>query len=145
MMKIKSIKTLIIPTNFAFPTKHSYKLFFSFLPRFFLPFSKKRFGFYFRSGGLFEDVIFVFLLLGASSVSAEEKSADQWQYDFQVYMWGATFKNNLVNGDSVTITFSDMIKNLKLAGMVTFGARNDKFSMMTDVIHLRLEMQIKKR
>lgn len=90
-------------------------------------------------------IIFVFLLLGASSVSAEEKSADQWQYDFQVYMWGATFKNNLVNGDSVTITFSDMIKNLKLAGMVTFGARNDKFSMMTDVIHLRLEMQIKKR
>ncbi|MGA9572729.1 MAG: hypothetical protein WBS20_02145 [Lysobacterales bacterium] len=76
------------------------------------------------------------LLLAATSVSAQEKSADQWQYDFQVYLWGATIKTSTVTGDSVLLNFGDIISNLDLAVMTTMGARKDKFSMLADVIYL---------
>ena len=32
-------------------------------------------------------LVFVLLMFGAASASAQERSADQWQYDFEVYGW----------------------------------------------------------
>ena len=81
-------------------------------------------------------LIFVLLLLGASPGWAEEKSADQWQYDFQIYLWAPTLKNNTVTGDKVTINFGTILKNLDFTAMMTFGARNNKFSMLADVLYL---------
>jgi len=78
------------------------------------------------------------LMLAATVVSAQEKSADQWQYDFQVYLWGATLKANTTTGESVVLTFGDLVSNLDFVVMTTLGARKNKFSMLADVIYMDL-------
>jgi len=78
------------------------------------------------------------LALGATSVSAEEKSADEWQFDATVYLWGSTLHQNTQTGESVVINFGTILKNLDFAAMATFGARKGKFSMLTDVIYMDL-------
>jgi len=83
-------------------------------------------------------LLFSILMLAAASVSAEEKSADQWQYDFQVYLWGATIKNTTVTGDSTVMNFGSIISNLDFVVMTTLGARKNKFSMLADVIYMDL-------
>lgn len=83
-------------------------------------------------------LIFILLLLGVTSVSAQDKSADQWQYDLTVYLYGATINQTTGTGDSVTINFGTILKNLDFAGMTTFGARKNKFSMLADVIYMDL-------
>jgi hypothetical protein len=85
-----------------------------------------------------------FLLLAATSVSAQEKSADDWQFDTTVYLWGATIKMHTPAGDPVNINFGTILKNLDLAAMVTFGARKDKFSMLADVIYMDLSTDQKR-
>lgn len=80
----------------------------------------------------------VLLSLGATTVSAEEKSADQWQFDTTVYLWGSTLKQTTAAGDPVTINFGTILKNLDFAAMATFGARKDRFSMLADVIYMDL-------
>jgi len=82
------------------------------------------------------------LLLAATSVSAEEKSADQWQFDTTVYLWGATMKMHTPAGDPVMINFGTILKNLDFAAMATFNARKDKFSMLADVIYMDLSDSI---
>ena len=78
------------------------------------------------------------LLLGATTVSAKEKSANEWQFDTTVYLWGSTMKLHTAAGDPVTINFGTLLKNLDLSAMVTFGARKNKFSMLADVIYMDL-------
>jgi len=77
------------------------------------------------------------LSLAATSVCAE-KSADQWQFDATVYLWGSTLKQHTPQGDPVLINFGTILKNLDFAAMATFGARKDRFSMLTDVIYMDL-------
>jgi len=78
------------------------------------------------------------LLLAAGSVSAQEKPADQWQFDWQLYLWGATIKNTTVTGDSTVLNFGKIVSNLDFVVMTTLGARKDKFSMLADVIYMDL-------
>jgi len=83
------------------------------------------------------------LSLAATSVSAEEKSADQWQFDSTVYLWGATLKSHTPQGDALLFNFGTILKNLDFAAMATFGARKDRFSMLTDVIYMDVSDSIK--
>jgi len=78
------------------------------------------------------------LLFGATTALAQEKSADQWQYDFQVYLWGASIKSTTVTGDSVNMNFGSILSNLDFVVMTTLGARKNKFSMLADVIYMDL-------
>lgn len=78
----------------------------------------------------------IFFLFGAVPVAAEEKSADEWQYDLQVYVWGATIKTATVTGESANINFGTILKNLDMVVMTTLGARKNKFSMLADVIYM---------
>ena len=83
-------------------------------------------------------LIVVLLLCLSVPVSAEEKSADDWQFGAQVYLWGATLKLHTAAGDPVAINFGTILKNLDIAAMTTFDARKNKFSMLTDVIYMDL-------
>lgn len=83
-------------------------------------------------------LVAVLLLLGAAPVSAEEKSKDDVQYDFQVYLWGTTIKTTTVTGESANMNFGTILKNLDMVALTTFGVRKDKFSMLADVIYLNV-------
>ena len=89
-------------------------------------------------------LVVVLLLSLATPVSAQEKSADDWQFGTQVYLWGATLKLHNAAGDPVAFTFGDILKNLDLAAMVTFDARKNKFSMLADVIYMDLSKDFKR-
>ena len=89
-------------------------------------------------------LIAVILLLVAIPVTAQEKSADDWQFGTQVYLWGATMKLHTPTGDPITITFGDIMRSLDLAAMVSFDARKNKFSMLADVIYMDLSKDLKR-
>lgn len=78
------------------------------------------------------------LVLGSAPALAEEKSDGDWQFDATIYLWGSTIKQTTGTGDEVTLNFGTILKNLDFAGMATFGARKDKFSMLADVIYMDL-------
>jgi len=78
------------------------------------------------------------LLLAATAVSAQEESADQWQSDVQVYLWGATIKAHTATGEPVVLTFGDIVSDLDFVVMTTLGTRKNKFSMLADVIYMNI-------
>jgi len=87
--------------------------------------------------------LLVFALLMVGEACAQEKSSNQWEYDFLVYLWGTTLQGTTVTGDDITVNFDTIIKNLDFAAMGTFSARKNKFSMVSDVIYLNLGDTIK--
>jgi hypothetical protein len=83
-------------------------------------------------------LVFVLLMVGAASASAQEKSADQWQYDFEVYGWLPQIDITSVIGGDIKLTLKDLLQNLDMMAMFDFGARKNKWSMHADVIYLNL-------
>ncbi len=83
-------------------------------------------------------LVFVLLMAGAASASAQEKSADQWQYDFEVYGWLPQLDITTATGGEITLTLKDLLKNMDMMAMFDFGARKDKWSMNADFIYLNL-------
>jgi len=78
------------------------------------------------------------MLLASAPVSAQEKSSDEWQYDFEVYVWLPTIKPTLPNGETLNWSLSDLLKNLDFMAMFDGGARKGKWSMGADFIYLNL-------
>ena len=78
------------------------------------------------------------MLLAAAPVSAQEKSSDEWQYDFEVYGWLPTIKPTLPNGETLNWSLSDLLKNLDMMAMFNGGARKDKWSVGGDFLYLNL-------
>ncbi len=79
------------------------------------------------------------LLVFAVTVSAAEStSADEWQFDAAVYLWGASMEVTPHDGDTLKMSFNDIIDNLDLTFMGVLNARKDKWSMMGDVIYMKL-------
>lgn len=83
-------------------------------------------------------VLSVFLLFGAASVAAEEKSSDEWEYDFEIYGWLPSIKPTLATGQELDWTLSDLIKNLDFMAMFNGGARKDKLSFGFDFLYMNL-------
>jgi len=83
-------------------------------------------------------LMFVLLMAGAVSASAQEKSADQWQYDFEAYFWMPQMDITTASGTDITLTFKDLLQNLDMAGMFDFGAQKGKWSMNADFIYMNL-------
>ena len=77
-------------------------------------------------------------LFGSSSVAAQEKSSDQWQYDFEIYGWLPNIYVTTASQDHITLTLGDLLSNLKWMTMLDFGARKDKWSFNADVIYLHI-------
>lgn len=87
--------------------------------------------------------LLVFALLMVGEACAQEKSSNQWEYDFLVYLWVTTIQGTTVTGDDIVVNFDTIIKNLDFAAMGTFSARKNKFSMISDVIYLNLGNTLK--
>ena len=77
------------------------------------------------------------VLLHAPTLSAAEPSPENgWEFAAEVYLWGAAIGGDTATDSSVNISFDDLIDNLEMAFMGTFGARKDKWSFLADVIYL---------
>ena len=93
----------------------------------------------FRSLGL--SVVLASMMFPVSA--ADSKSADEWRFEGNVYLWGASIDATPDGGDSVHIGFSDLIDNLNMAFMGGLGARKGKWSLLSDVIYLNVEVDKK--
>ena len=83
-------------------------------------------------------LVFTFLMLGATSASAQEKSADQWEYDLEVYGWLPTMYVNTATDEEIKLTLRDILNSLRFMAMVDFSAKKDKWSFNTDAIYVNL-------
>ena len=79
------------------------------------------------------------MVMAMSANAAEPGSADEWEFDGAVYLWGASIDAKPVGGDNIHISFSDIIDDLDIAMMGSLGARKDKWSLLGDFIYLYIE------
>jgi len=82
------------------------------------------------------------LAMTAPLSAADSRSADEWQFDAAVYLWGASMEVTPHNGDELKMSFSDILDNLDLTFMGVLNARKDKWSLMGDVIYMKLSDDI---
>lgn len=70
---------------------------------------------------------------------ADSKSSDEWQFNADVYLWGASIDARPTGGDNLHISFRDLIDNLDMAFMGGIGARKGKWSLLSDLIYLDVD------
>ena len=79
------------------------------------------------------------LVTGLPAMASETASKDEWQFDANVYLWGAGIQADLPGGGDIDLSFSDILDDLEMAFMGGLGARKDKLRLFTDIIYLKLE------
>jgi len=72
-------------------------------------------------------------------VTTPHTSVPTWEYGAEVYFWGASIDGKTGRGSPLTIDFSDIMDNLKMAGMGAFAAKKDKLTLLVDVIYMNIE------
>jgi hypothetical protein len=80
-------------------------------------------------------------LLLASALPATATAAsgsDKWEYEAMIYLWGATIDATTQTGGDIDISFNDIIDNLDMTFMGTFGAHKGKWSLLADTIYMDL-------
>ena len=87
--------------------------------------------------------VFLFLMLvtvmPARAAAEETAQKDGWQFGGNVYMWMPTFGGKSASGDTIEITFDDLLKDLEFTYMGGVEARNGRWHITTDVIYMKLE------
>jgi hypothetical protein len=78
------------------------------------------------------------LSINATTAFAQEKSPDDWQYDFEVYFWLPTIQPTTFNGTNLNWSLSDLLRNLDMMAMFNGNARKGKWSLGGDFIYLNL-------
>ncbi|NJN46434.1 MAG: hypothetical protein HC808_08120 [Candidatus Competibacteraceae bacterium] len=103
-----------------------------------------------KTDGLIVLAVFCFLLLTSSSVLGEQKSADEWQFGVTIYGWFPSIDGTLLydappdsvgttgSGGNISVDASDILDNLDLTFMGAFEARRGKWSVLSDLIYLKL-------
>ena len=68
--------------------------------------------------------------------AAAAGDSDQWEYDATIYMWGAGIDATTNTGADVDISFNDILDDLDMTFMGSFGAHKGKWSLLVDAIYL---------
>jgi hypothetical protein len=69
-------------------------------------------------------------------VTMPDETVQGWKYRAEIYLWGASIGGTTGRGVPFTIEFSDIMDNLKMAGMGAFAARYDKWTLLADIIYM---------
>ena len=82
----------------------------------------------------------VWLLAAAAPATVVAASgSDEWKFDAAIYLWAPSMDIKPDGGDSIHISFSDIMKNLDMTFMGMLGARKGKWSLLADVIYMDLQ------
>ncbi|HYQ73006.1 MAG TPA: hypothetical protein VET88_13895 [Gammaproteobacteria bacterium] len=79
------------------------------------------------------------LILAQPAAAADTRGDDEWQFDAAIYLWAAKMEVTPENSDTIDISFSDIVDNLDMTFMGTFGARKDRWSLLADLIYMDLQ------
>ena len=72
----------------------------------------------------------------ATAVPVTASGGDQWEYDARIYLWAPSIDATTQSGDSIDVSFSDILDDLDMAFMGTLGARKGKWSLALDGIYM---------
>lgn len=78
------------------------------------------------------------LVLALPASATDSRSADEWKFDAAVYLWAASMDVKPDDGDSIKISFSDILDHLDMTYMGMLGARKGKWSLLADTIYMDL-------
>lgn len=88
-------------------------------------------------------VVSLLLTCWTLSVSADEGEASgEWEKYFEVYGWLPNIYIAASDDSHVTLTLSDLLKNLDMLGFVDFGAKKNKWSFGIDSVYMNLGKRI---
>jgi hypothetical protein len=80
-------------------------------------------------------------LLLASSLPVTVPAAgnsDQWEYEAMIYLWAASIDATTPTGGDIDMSFHDILDDLDMTFMGTFGARKGKWSLLADAVYMDL-------
>jgi opacity protein-like surface antigen len=79
----------------------------------------------------------------AKTYAAAEETArkDGWQFGANLYLWGASVGGKTASGDDIDVSFSDLLDDLEFGFMGGVGARNGRWSLMTDAMYMKLKQE----
>ena len=79
------------------------------------------------------------LLATALPVTATaDSNSDQWEYEALIYGWFAGIKGTAQTGADVDVSFDDILDNLEMTIMGSFGARKGKWSLLADAMYMNI-------
>jgi opacity protein-like surface antigen len=78
------------------------------------------------------------LLASMLPTTAVATDSDKWEYDATIYLWGAAIDATTQTGGDIDLSFSDIIKDLDMTFMGSFGAHKGKWSLLADAIYMDL-------
>jgi hypothetical protein len=88
-------------------------------------------------GSLLVPLLFSCLLFSSASLFAQDSAGgSDWEYSLDAYLWGASINSKSPRGGDSTIDFDVLWKNLELAFMGGFTARNDRWSVGIDAVYM---------
>jgi len=90
-------------------------------------------------------IILVFCIPFIGFSQEEQNQSDKWEWDVTPYLWGVGMKGDLTVGSensAVDLGLSDIMKDLKLAGMLHVEAKKGKWSIMTDIFYAKLKQEV---
>lgn len=89
---------------------------------------------------LFVLPFFMFVAAMPGNAAAEETTQkDGWQFQANVYLWGASVGGKTATGDNIDVSFTDLLKKFQLGFMGGAGVRNGRWSLMTDVMYMKIK------
>lgn len=91
----------------------------------------------------FASLTAVFLAAATPAVADDSASGSRWEYDASLYLWGASLNITTPTppGADVEVPFYQILNDLKMVLMGEFNMRNDDWSIMTDVIYMKLKQK----
>lgn len=75
-------------------------------------------------------------------VMPEVVVSNAWEYSASLYLWMPSIDIEMVNGEQLDLSFSDILDNLDFTFMGNVGAQKGKWGFLTDVIYMDLEDSI---
>ena len=72
------------------------------------------------------------------SVGSPALAQDNWDFTGLIYLWGAGIGGESVTGQSVDVSFNDILENLEFGIMGSLEARNGPWAIFGDAIYLNI-------
>ena len=82
--------------------------------------------------------LFMSIAAAAADSEGNTTASDDWQFKAEVYGWFPVIKGTLPTGDDIEMKFDDILGNLDFTFMGGLMARRGKWSIVSDVVYLKL-------
>ena len=80
--------------------------------------------------------------LFCSSPTFAADSGSDWEFGGEIYIWGAAMTATTPGGNDSELPFYKILDDLQMTFMGAGGARNDKWSILTDIIYLDVKDKV---